>query len=988
MVTAYKDIAHQIEDKWRQYWARNNIFRTTNPGELGFDRAKPKYVILDFFPYPSGIGLHVGHPLGYIATDVKARFMRMQGYNVLHSMGFDAFGLPAEQFAIQTGQHPRITTEHNISNMLSQLRLLGLGHDPDRGFSTTDPAYYRWTQWIFLQLFNSFYDPTVRWRGPNGHEVQGRARPIGELVGKLRGGEWSIAEDGRAIPTDVNSPARRLNEQEIQVAVERSRLAFLDELPVNWCPALGTVLSNEEVTKDGLSERGDFPVYKRPLRQWVLRITEYAERLLSDLADVDWPAGIKEMQRNWIGRSEGVEIRFAVEGHPLSLNAFSTRPDTIAGTTFMALTPSHPMINIVTPLNHRPMVEQFVAEHQRLLGNPEEPNGAVRGIFTGAYAQHPVTQARIPIFLADYVLAGYGTGVVMGVPAHDERDFAFARVFDIPIKPVVMPPASWLIEHVPAQASDLESLFARAPVEFGEAYTGPGTVFGSDSGDFKIEGLPSSEAFQAVADWLENHGRGVRKIQYKLKDWLFSRQRYWGEPFPIVFDASNGRCYAVTDDSLPVKLPELADFRPIGSDDPNSEPQPPLSRATEWVNVKGIILENDRVRILDRTGDALTGAEGLSGEVREFKRELNTMPNWAGSCWYYLRYFDPKNEQAFVAPEVERYWSLDPTKKNAGSIDLYVGGAEHAVLHLLYARFWHKVLYDLGFVSTHEPFQALFNQGMITADAFRDERGIYQEAKDVEVRRINGVPRAYSSVSGQELEIVPGKMGKRYKNGVPPEEVSAQFSVDTFRLYEMYMGPLEASKPWQTSAVVGMLRFLSAVWRNFERVQLASGQSSIQVTTLLNQTIVKVTNDIENLRMNTALAALIELNHAITREPNPSAADVLTLALMLAPFAPHVSEEIASSLDSARHSKLGSVIYFPWPVADTTKLTTEEIEIVVTINGKKRAGFYASPHLTDDEVRRIALSLDPVIRALKDQVIQRVIVVEKKGNKLINFVSR
>ena len=913
----------------------------------------------------------------------------MRGFNVLYSMGFDSFGLPAEQFAIQTGQHPRITTEQNIANMLSQLKLIGLSHDPDRRFSTTDPEYYRWTQWIFLRLFNSFHDPTVRWRGPNGHWNVGRARPIQHLAALLRSGDWCIDADGRAVPNDRPRTTPPSSEEDIARAVDRSRLAFLEEIPVNWCPGLGTVLANEEVTKDGRSERGDYPVYKRPLRQWMLRITDYAERLIDDLADVDWPVGIKEMQHNWIGRSGGAEIRFHVEHLPTYLTVFSTRADTLCGATFLALTPTHPIIDRITIEKQQNAVRNYRESVERKSGNSNGGEKSQTGAFTGAYAIHPVTGDRLPIWVADYVLAEYGTGAVMGVPAHDQRDFAFARSYGLPIKAVVLPPLDWLAEHAPIEETDPPARYVRDAASFGRAYTGPGLIICSNVAGLEIDGMSSLDAARKTAEWLQWQQRGGPKVRYKLKDWLFSRQRYWGEPFPIVFDIDTGRCHALTDNSLPVVLPDLSDFTPAANDDPNSEPVPPLARATAWANVAGIVLEDGRVRIVDAPVGALVSVGERAYRVRAFRRELNTMPNWAGSCWYYLRYFDPRNDNFFVDPKVERYWSLGRNEEpKAGAIDLYVGGAEHAVLHLLYARFWHKVLYDLEYVSTHEPFQALFNQGMITADAFRDRRGVYQDVRDVDFVESDGIRRAVSKLTGEELEVVSGKMGKQFKNGVPPEEVCAEFSVDTFRLYELYMGPLEASKPWQTSAVVGMMRFLSSVWRNFERVVSSQGSASLaETTSQVQETIVKVTNDMDGLRLNTAIAALIELNRAFSHDPSPSRGDFLTLVLMLAPFAPHIAEEMASRIAPKRHSDAKSVANWPWPIPDETKIVRSLVEVAVTVNGKKRGTFMAAPTATDEQLRLSALGLESVARNLKGLTIKKVITVRGAGSNLINFVA-
>ncbi|MHC4674125.1 MAG: leucine--tRNA ligase, partial [Planctomycetota bacterium] len=640
-----------IEAKWQKYWEDNKTFRTAQPGDGNFDTGRTKFYVLDMFPYPSGAGLHVGHPLGYIATDIFARYLRMRGYNVLHPMGYDAFGLPAEQYAIEHGVPPRETTQKNIDNMRAQQKRLGLGYDWDREIATTDVEYYKWTQWIFLQMYNSWYDPD-----------RNAARPISELVHKLE--------------------QEHLTPEERRVAIDNHSLAYMDEVPVNWCPALGTVLANEEVTNDGRSDRGNHPVYRRPLKQWMLRITAYADRLEKDLESVDWPEAIKLMQRNWIGRSEGADVDFALaDDSSKVIRVYTTRPDTLFGATYMVLAPEHELVTEITTDEYQDAVYTYVQQASRKSEMDRTADTKEKtGVFSGAYAINPVNNDKIPIWVADYVMMGYGTGAIMAVPAHDTRDFEFAQKYQLPIIQVVMPPAN----------------------EDWRGYIGDGIAVNSD----KYDGLGTAEFKKQITQWLEGKGLGQGAVNYKLRDWLFSRQRYWGEPFPIVHDQETGATFALDESELPVELPDIDDYRPQASDDPEVPPAPPLGRVTEWVKVKGFVTEKGSVKLI-KPGQM----PPADTELRTFHRELNTMPQWAGSCWYYLRYMDNKNSQALVEPQVEKYWMGPGDQKPTGGVDLYVGGAEHAVLHLLYARFWHKVLYDLGHVSTPEPFGRLFNQG-------------------------------------------------------------------------------------------------------------------------------------------------------------------------------------------------------------------------------------------------------------------------------------
>jgi len=894
-------LANEIERRWQDRWAENGTYHAPNPvGPLrdGWDRvaARPKLFVLDMFPYPSGTGLHVGHPLGYIGTDVYARFKRMSGHNVLHAMGYDAFGLPAEQYAVQTGQHPRVTTEANIANMRRQFRAMGLGHDDRRSVATTDVAYYRWTQWIFLQIFDSWYDERER-----------RARPIRELP----------------VPADLTGADRRR-------FVDDRRLAYIAEAPVNWCPALGTVLANEEVTADGRSERGNHPVYRRPLRQWMLRITSYAERLIEDLDLVDWPEPVKLMQRNWIGRSEGARVRFPVVGVDETIEVFTTRPDTLFGATFMVLAPEHPLVDVVTAAEKRDAVAAYrdQASQKSELDRQVEAREKT-GVPTGAFALNPTNGERIPVWIADYVLMGYGTGAIMAVPAQDERDWEFAEQFGLPIVRTVQPPDGW----------------------DGKAYVGEGPAINSGF----LDGLGIAAAKRTMIEWLEKEGHGHGTITYKLRDWLFSRQRYWGEPFPIVFDEDD-LPHAVPDAQLPVELPEIEDYAPeVRADDDRSVPEPPLGRVAEWREVT-----------LD-----------LGDGPKVYRRELNTMPQWAGSCWYYLRYLDPTNENRFVDPEVEHYWMQgsrpDGTPK-AGGVDLYVGGVEHAVLHLLYSRFWHKVLYDLGHVSTPEPFQRLFNQGMVLAPAFTDERGVYVDAFAVEGDEETGFIFA-----GRPVTREFGKMGKSLKNSVSPDDIYADYGADTLRLYEMAMGPLDAERPWNARDIVGVYRFLQRLWRNL--VDEESGALTVveadapdELRRQLHRTIAGVRDDMDGMRFNTAVAKLIELNNAlgpVARDLGGTPREVAEpLVLMLAPLAPHVAEELWARLGGTE-----SVVWTAFPEHDPALLVEDEVEIPVQIGGKVRARILVPADADAATIEAIAMADPGVLTAVDGRPVKRVIVV-------------
>jgi leucyl-tRNA synthetase len=937
-------LAAEIEARWQERWEREGTFQAPNPaGPLADPDAvagRPKKYVLDMFPYPSGAGLHVGHPLGYIGTDVYGRYHRMLGENVLHALGYDAFGLPAEQYAVQTGQHPRTTTEANVTNMRRQLGRLGLAHDSRRSVSTTDVDFYRWTQWIFLQIFGSWFD-----------EEQNRARPIAEL-------EAQFADGSR--PTPDGTPWSEMDAAARRAVLAEHRLAYLSDAPVNWCPGLGTVLANEEVTADGRSERGNFPVVKRNLTQWKMRITAYAERLLSDLDLLDWPEPIKAMQRNWIGRSTGASVEFVASspsGAAHAITVFTTRPDTLFGATYMVMAPEHPLVDRLIPAEWPP---ETPAEWT---GGAADPAGAVAayreeaaartdadrqaegrtktGVFTGAFATNPTTGAPIPVFVADYVLMGYGTGAIMAVPAHDERDFEFARAFGLPIVAVVSPPADR-----PA-----------SPSEWDEAWTGDGALCNSSGPDLSIDGLTVTEAKAATIEWLERTRQGEGAVTTKLRDWLFSRQRYWGEPFPIVYD-TDGSPIAVPEDQLPVVLPEIEDYSPatFAADDVDSEPEPPLARATDWVEVT-----------LD-----------LGDGPRTYRRETNTMPQWAGSCWYELRYLDPTNDEAFVDPEVERYWMGPTAERPSGGVDLYVGGVEHAVLHLLYARFWHKVLYDLRHVSSPEPFGRLFNQGYILAYSYTDERGVYVEASEV-------VEEDGSFLhDGQVVQRDLGKMGKSLKNAVAPDELYETYGADTLRLYEMSMGPMEASRPWSTRDVVGMYRFLQRVWRNL--VDEQSGEITViedpadeATLRLLARTVDGVRADMAALRFNTAIAKLIELNNHLTKAAAPVSREVAEpLVLMLAPLVPHVAEELWSLLGHP-----GTLAYEPFPLADEAMLVEDTVEIPVQVAGKVRSRITVPVTASAADVEAMALGDDRVVAHLDGRTPKKVVVVP---GKMVNLV--
>jgi len=859
----------EIEKKWQEYWERNKTFRT--PDEP--DPNKKKSYVLDMFPYPSGAGLHVGHPEGYTATDIVCRFRRMRGYNVLHPMGWDAFGLPAEQYALETGTHPNVTTRKNIDRFREQLKLLGFSYDWDREIATTDPDYYKWTQWIFLKLYE---------RG----------------------------------------------------------LAYQAEVPVNWCPALGTVLANEEVI-DGKSERGGHPVVRKPMRQWVLKITEYAERLLNDLDDLDWSESIKEMQRNWIGRSEGAEVDFSVDGMPEEkIRVFTTRPDTLFGATYMVLAPEHPLVDKLVTQEHREAVEKYKAEAARKSDlERTELQKTKTGVFTGAYAINPVNHEKTPIWIADYVMLSYGTGAIMAVPAHDERDYEFATQFDIPIIEVV-------------SGGDISR----------QAYVGDGVLVNSSSEWISIDGLSVPDAKEKMTKWLEDEGLGCRKVNYKLRDWLFSRQRYWGEPFPIIF--VDGKSQAVPEDSLPLELPEVETYKPSGTG------ESPLSTIESWVN----------------TTDPKTG--------KPAERETNTMPQWAGSCWYYLRFIDPRNAEKLVDPEKEKYWM---------PVDLYVGGAEHAVLHLLYARFWHKVLYDAGVVTTREPFRKLVNQGMILGEMeytlYRDAEGCPVSAEktaDMEGLKSERVSEdqlekrgdAFVLKSDPAIRVMARafKMSKSRGNVINPDDIVHEYGADSLRLYEMFMGPLEQVKPWSMKGVEGVHRFLNRVWRlmiDEDTRELlpavTDGKANADQLRILHATIKKVTEDIESMRFNTAISAMMEFVNEATRWKERPKSILTPFVQILSPYAPHIAEELWQALG---HDP--SLTYEPWPEWKQEYLVQDSIEVVVQVNGKVRGRVSVSPNASKEEVLTAAKDVSSVVSHLEGKTIRKEIYVP---GKLVNIVA-
>jgi leucyl-tRNA synthetase len=930
------ELAGEIERAWQQTWAERGTFNVPNPvGSLappdGAAVPADKMFVQDMFPYPSGEGLHVGHPLGYIATDVYARYFRMTGRNVLHALGFDSFGLPAEQYAVQTGTHPRTRTEANIVNFRRQLGRLGLGHDSRRSFSTTDVDFYKWTQWIFLQIYNAWFDPAVN-----------RARPIAELVDEFSSGARTL-DDGRSWA--------QLSAGERADLIDSYRLVYRADSVVNWCPGLGTVLANEEVTSDGRSDRGNFPVFRKRLQQWMMRITAYSDRLLEDLSVLDWPEKVKTMQRNWIGRSTGASVFFPAGD--TEIEVFTTRPDTLFGATYMVLAPEHDLVDQLTAADWPDAVDprctfdaatppEAVAAYRRSIAAKSDlerqENKTKTGVFLGTYATNPANGEQIPIFIADYVLVGYGTGAIMAVPGHDQRDWDFAHQFGLPIVEVIA-------------GGDISQ----------SAYVGDGELVNSDY----LNGLDMASAKEAITERLAADGRGQARVEYKLRDWLFARQRYWGEPFPIVYDA-DGRPHPLPDSALPVELPDVPDYSPVlfDPDDADSEPSPPLAKATEWVHVE-----------LD-LGDGL----------KPYTRDTNVMPQWAGSSWYELRYADPHNSEEFCAKENEAYWMGPRPEEHGpndpGGVDLYVGGVEHAVLHLLYSRFWHKVLHDLGYVSSREPYRRLVNQGYIQAFAYTDDRGSYVPADEVEER--DGA-FYYDSPDRGEIKVFQefGKIGKSLKNSVSPDEICENYGADTLRVYEMSMGPLEASRPWATKDVVGAYRFLQRVWRLVVdeatgRIRVDDAELDTDTLRVLHRTVAGVSDDYANLRNNTAAAKLIEYTNHLTKQGSAARAAVEPLVLMLAPLAPHLAEELWQRLG---HDT--SLAHGPFPVADPDYLLEDSVEYPVQVNGKVRGRITVSADADADTLQAAALTDDKVVAYLNGATPKKVIVVP---GRLVNLV--
>ncbi|NKR88785.1 leucine--tRNA ligase [Rhodococcus hoagii] len=927
------ELAGRIEKRWQDLWSERGTFDAPNPvGPLAPTDGSPvppdKLFVQDMFPYPSGAGLHVGHPLGYIATDVFARYHRMQGRNVLHTLGYDAFGLPAEQYAVQTGTHPRTTTEANIANMQRQLRRLGLGHDERRSIATTDVDFYHWTQWIFLQIYNAWYDT-----------AQGKARRISELEAEFASGERTL-EDGR----DWSS----LDAVERSKVLDSYRLVYHSDSMVNWCPGLGTVLANEEVTADGRSERGNFPVFRKHLQQWMMRITAYSDRLVDDLEHLDWPEKVKSMQRNWIGRSHGAQVKFDSNGHDIEV--FTTRPDTLFGATYVTLAPEHDLVDRLVAAEWPEGVDprwtggaatpaEAVAAYRASIAAKtdleRQENKEKTGVFLGVYAVNPVNGHKLPVFIADYVLTGYGTGAIMAVPGHDQRDWEFATAFGLDIVEVI-------------KGGDLSEA----------AFTGDGPLVNSDY----LDGLDVADAKKAVIARLEADGVGTGTIQYKLRDWLFARQRYWGEPFPIVYDA-DGVAHPLPESALPVELPEVEDYAPVSfdPDDASSEPSPPLAKATDWVNVE-----------LD-LGDGL----------KDYRRDTNVMPQWAGSSWYQLRYIDPTNSEQFVAPENEAYWTGPRPDIHGpgdpGGVDLYVGGVEHAVLHLLYSRFWHKVLFDLGYVSSSEPYRRLYNQGYIQAYAYTDDRGVYVPAAEVTEKD------GKFFYQGAEVKREYGKMGKSLKNSVAPDQICDEFGADTLRVYEMAMGPLDTSRPWATKDVIGAHRFLQRAWRvvvdeETGDLRVTDAEPSEDTLRALNKTIAGVAEDYAALRDNTAVAKLIEYTNHLTKE-YPAGAPrsvVEPLALMLGPIAPHLAEELWSRLG---HTE--SLAHGPFPTADEKWLVEDTVEYPIQVNGKVRSRINVAADAAREDIEKIALADEKIVALLDGNDPRKVIVVP---GKMVNIV--
>lgn len=878
----------EIEKRWQKYWEDNKTFKT------GEDLTNPKkYYILDMFPYPSGSGLHVGHPEGYTATDIVSRYKRMNGYNVLHPMGWDAFGLPAEQYAIQTGTHPAVTTNRNCDTFRRQIKELGLGYDWDREINTTDPSYFKWTQWIFIQLYNTWFDKS-----------KGKGRDISELH----------------VPEEISNRG----EKAIREYRDSKRLAYYDDAQVWWCSNCKIVCANEEVLTDGSHEKCGHPVVKKNLKQWMLRIPEYAERLLDGLEELDWPGGVKEMQRNWIGKSTGAEVDFPVEGSDARIRVFTTRPDTLFGATYMVLAPEHPLTPLLTRPEEKNSVDQYILEASKKSDLDRTDLARDKtGVFTGSYAINPVNNSKIPIWVADYVLTGYGTGAIMAVPAHDRRDFEFAGKFGLPVEAIMDPdtPDSDLRERV---------------LKGEECWTEDGKYINSSNieAGLDINSLSKEEGIRVTIEWLREKGLGNPMVNYKLRDWLFSRQRYWGEPFPVIH-WEDGEITLLDESELPLELPHLEEYHP------GANGESPLANSTEWLFV--------------------TGADGRKG-----RRETNTMPQWAGSCWYYLRYIDPKNDKSIFDSELEKYWM---------PVDLYIGGAEHAVLHLLYSRFWHKVLFDLGIVSHDEPYQKLFNQGMILAFAYETATGAKVAADMVEERGGS----FFHKESGEELKQIVAKMSKSLKNVVNPDDVTKRYGADSLRLYEMFMGPLEATKPWDEKGVKGVFNFLNRTYRFFsDQSNLVDGDEDNETLKTLHQTIKKVTTDIENLRFNTAVSAMMIFTNLALKKGKITRKSAELFILTLSPFAPHLAEEIWHLYGNRE-----SLANHPWPHYEEKYLIEETISYPVSFNGKMRFTIELPADIEPGEAEKIVLADPRAEKWIMDKQVKKIVVVP---GRIINIV--
>ena len=1070
-------MANAIEPKWQRLWNDAGVFFRPNPGQKGFDASRPKFYVLDMFPYPSGAGLHVGHPEGYTATDILGRYKKMAGHNVLHVMGWDAFGLPAEQHAINTGEHPARFTRGTIDTFRGQLQRFGFAYDWSREVATIDESFYRWTQWIFLRLYDSWFDPQ-----------QNKARPIAELRQGLEGGDLRVAANGELVHVGRNAKTlmaiggepgtqrrwHELSADEQHAVINDQRLAYVGEQTVNWCPKLGTVLANEEVI-DGRSERGGHPVYRKPLKQWMLRITAYAQRLLDGLDTVDWPEDTATKQRHWIGKSEGAEVDFALDidtddpdidsDLPPALRVFTTRPDTIFGATFMVIAPEHAVVDAVlrTPRPQTPSDElrAYVDKARNTSDVDRQAAKEKTGVFTGLHAINPVTGERVPVYVADYVLMGYGYGAIMAVPAHDDRDYAFAEKYDLPIRDVVyplaisamsyyarhaaasethdetwvvvladmlgyvtsndVPPAEFdralthirinrrgerpvpeerkpMVELSPADLADtarwrgavraqwvdtIESLFGESFDKLkrvfesatyfanqGRCYEGNGYAANSsatvEGRSIALDGMPTAKAKARMTEWLGETGIGRRRVNFKLRDWLFSRQRYWGEPFPIVF-TEDGRHYPIDNNALPVRLPDIADYEPAESEDP----QPLLAKAKGWV----------------RTTAGEAGCSALDPDTVVY-RETNTMPGWAGSCWYYLRYADPHNDDALVSREAQAYWLGER------GVDLYIGGSEHAVLHLLYARFWHMVLHDLGYVDSPEPFRKLFHQGLITSFAYQRKDKSLVATDAVDNAGTEEAPSYVERSTGEPVSQTIAKMSKSLKNVVNPDDVIAEYGADTFRLYEMYMGPLEASKPWNTRDIMGLHRFLQRLWRliiDEETGQLrVADLADTDVEKQLHRTIAKVEGDIERLSFNTGIAAMIELVNLATNKagsgPVFTPQQARRFAAILAPFAPHTADELHERLGGVDHAgqQVQTLYNSAWPKYDERQLVDDEVEVAVQIAGKVKARIMVPADADADRLESIALEHPDVKPLLEGKTVRKVIAVP---GRLVNIVA-